>query len=470
MSYSNLGYDLTGYTMGLIKNKSFKEVMNETLFQPLGITSATFDVDLALKKSFAGGFDGSLAFPTVQIPMLAAGGIFISVIDAAKLVSFHLREGENENNQLINPKLFKEMYYPQSNKTTEYGYGFGLYSIEKIGNAKLYGHSGGGFGYQTIMQWIPKYRIGVVVLSNNEKESWVGSIARKALDLIIENIDIINKPLSPEILNEFEGTYCADGNTAPHMQRVALENDKLFVYFMNGTRVELIFLGSNSFLSTNKLIYTFERHKDGHQTIHIGNTMFPYIAKYNDGVNDGLGPNKGEWQEYIGIYIFEDEVKLNYLGLIVINGYLYLSFNDNLKLQQYNNEIYFTADGEVLILGKNELIYKGIRANKVEFDATQFIQNVANNDIKFDYYKLAVSNLTYIQYTLNGFRAALNFIELVVQIDTEFNNNFVSFGKRLYALGKKQEAKTCFKRVLEIDQNHKEAKDMIANIVENQIQ
>ncbi|MFW9924177.1 MAG: serine hydrolase domain-containing protein, partial [Candidatus Thorarchaeota archaeon] len=196
ISYSNLGYDLTGYVMGLIRNKTFTEVMTEELFQPLEMTTATYNITLAQKKSFARGFDGKFAYPSVQIPMLGAGGIFISVLDAAKLISFHLRRGCNRGEQIIKQELFDEMYKPQFKHEKDFGYGFGLYSIEIKEGAKVYGHSGGGYGYQTIMIWIPDFKIGVAVLSNNMKHSRVGSIARKALDLMLKDILEVEKEYS----------------------------------------------------------------------------------------------------------------------------------------------------------------------------------------------------------------------------------------------------------------------------------
>jgi CubicO group peptidase (beta-lactamase class C family) len=462
MSYSNLGYDLTGYVMGLIRNKSYKEVIDKELFQPLEITNATFEIEEALEKSFAKGYDGRFAYPAVQIPMLGAGGLFISVLDVAKLISFHLRKGRIEQKQLINPDLLEEMYKPQFLEAKEFGYGFGLYSVEKIENAKVYGHAGGGYGYQANMQWLPEYRIGVVVLSNNMKNSRVGSIAQKALKLMVNNLNKLEvKPISPELLKCLKGTYCADGNLAPQLLRISYENKKLFVYHMNGTRIELIPQSSTEFVSQNSTKYSFKfDEEDQPIAIYIDNGVFPYKSKYNDSPNDELGPNQQEWQKYSGIYIYQEESRPSYLGLVVINGFLYLICRDNLKLHQYEHNIFFTADGEVLILNKGELNYKGVHAEKIDFDIDQFIKSILEKDIKFDYFYSAVSSLVNILNTLQGFNQALDFIEKIVQIDKEFVDNFISFGKRLFAVGKIQEAEVCFTKVLEINLKNREVNEI----------
>ncbi|MFX0078839.1 MAG: serine hydrolase [Candidatus Hermodarchaeota archaeon] len=468
LSYSNLGYDLTGYVMGLIRNKSFREVMADELFYPLEITNATFEIEQALKRSFAKGYDGLFAYPAVQIPMLGAGGLFISALDVAKLISFHLRKGKIGQKQLIRPDLLEEMYTPQYLEAHEFGYGFGLYSVEKIAHATAYGHAGGGYGYQTNMLWLPEHQVGVVVLSNNMKHSRVGSIARKALELMVkDSAKRETKHIPHELLPRFTGTYCADDNLAPQLLRVSFENEKLFVYYMSGKRIELFPQSSTVFKSQSGTKYSFDIDKEGRSTaIYVDSAVFPYKAKYNDGPNDGLGPNKKEWQEYSGIYLYEEESRPNYLALGVINGYLYLIFRDNLKLHQHAKNLYFNADGEALIIEKSGLNYKGIPAQKINFDITQFLEGIMQNDTKFDYYYLAVSSLVNILTTLHGFKQALDFIEKIVKIDEEFLENFSNLGKRLYALGKASEAKICFTRLLEINSEHTEAKEMLEQIAQ----
>ncbi len=466
MSYSNLGYDLTGYIMGLIKSKSFKEVIKEELFQPLEIIHATFDIEEALKKSFARGYDGRFGYPAVQIPMLGAGGLFISVLDVAKLISFHLRKAKIGHKQLIDPELLEEMYKSQFVKTKEFGYGFGLYSVEKLEKTKVYGHAGGGYGYQTNMMWLPEYRIGVVVLSNNMKKSPVGDIVKKALTLMINRIGKIGRvPISFDVLKRLEGTYCADGNLAPQMLRISYENEKIFVYYMNGTRIELFPQSSTEFISESRIKYLFEIDRENKPiAVNVDDNLFPYKAKFNDSPYDGLGETKKEWQEYTGIYMFEEEGRPNYLGLSVINGFLYLIIRDNFKLHHHKNNVFFTADGEALIINKEELNYKGIHAKKINFDFDQFIKSIIQKDIKFDYYYLAVLNIINILNSIKGFEQALNFISKIVQIDRVFLDNFSSFGKHLFALGKVQDAEVCFLKLLEFDPENKETVQILRQL------
>ncbi|HUT82779.1 MAG TPA: serine hydrolase domain-containing protein [Candidatus Bathyarchaeia archaeon] len=463
LSYSNLGYDLTGFVMGLIKNKSYQEVMDEELFKPLKITGATYDVVEAQKKSFAKGYEGDYAYPVVPIPMLCAGGLFISALEVGKIISFHLNKGKIGNKQYINPDLFEEMYNPQFNETKEFGYGLGLYSTEKIYNAKVYGHAGGGYGFQTNMMWIPEYNIGVVVLSNNMKESCVRSIARKALELmIVNNEKIESKSNVPKLLKRLVGTYCSNGNLAPQLLRFSYEEKNLFLYLMNGTRIELKSQNQTEFLSKNGIRFLFELNDEKLPiAVNVDDPVFPYKAKLNDSPMDEYGPNQPVWQNYTGIYQFEDESRPNYLALTVINGYLYLIFRDNLKLLYHQNNLYFTVDGEALILKEGELNYKGISATKIDFKMIQFVKEISQNEIKFDFYYMAVSNLVRILHNLRGLKQTLDFMEKIILIDKKFINNFVSFGKQLYAIGELQNAKIYLIKLLEFDSENTEIKEIL---------
>jgi CubicO group peptidase (beta-lactamase class C family) len=377
MSYSNLGYDLTAYVMGLIKDTSFEKVMKEELFDPLEMSTTTLDIKEAMKNSFAKGYEGISPFPVVQIPMLGAGGYFFNVLDVAKFIRFHLRKGRIGQKQIINPNLFEEMYRTTSNQKSEYGYGLGIYSAGKIANSLIYGHAGGGYGYQTNMMWIPEKKIGVVVLSNNMKDSRVNSIAMKALKLMIGESDEqeikkeFKEPkceeIPAELLENLEGTYCAENNLTSQMFRIAYESNTLLLYDMSNKCSKLYPINSTDFTTDRNRILKFELNHLGRPTgVFVDDLLFPYRYKYNDGPNDEEGPNLEEWKEYLGTYFFEDENKPSSLLLRIENGFLYLNYKCNLKLIHYKENIFFTPDGEAIIIDQNSIIYKGIKATRKE--------------------------------------------------------------------------------------------------------
>ncbi|NHJ13853.1 MAG: hypothetical protein EAX95_09250 [Candidatus Thorarchaeota archaeon] len=466
ISYSNLGYDLTGYVMGLIRGKTFPEVMDDVLFRPLGISSATFDIDMAMQSPFARGYDGPFAYPAVQIPMLGAGGLFISAKDVAKLIAFHLRKGVNNGMQLIRYDLFEEMYRPQHPSTNQFGYGFGLFCKEKIAETEAYGHGGGGYGYQTNITWLPDFNIGVVVLSNNMKNSYVGGISRKAIELIIKNLERTTLKSPPSgMIEKLSGTYIADGNLSPQFLRVSSINGKLAVSSTDGSRFELISKAATKFELPDATTFTFVLDSQSRpRLIRVENLVFPFTAKYNDGPFDEMGPDKKEWKDHLGIYLFEDDARPAYLALTVINGHLYLIFGDNLKLHEHEGDTFFTAEGEVVSLAEDELVYKGITAKRVEFQLPVFLKEITRNELKYDYYCLAVSGLLNILYSWKGLDGTLDFIKKVVEIDIEFKNSYSKLGRKLHALGHHTAAIRCFEELIEVDPDNEAAKEFLNKI------
>ena len=466
LSYSNLGFELTGYVMGLILNKHYAEAMREVLLHPLGITEATYDVGEALGKSFAKGHSGKFAVPVVQVPMLPSGGIYISATDVAKFISFHLRKGRIDDRQVIDPILFEDMYRPQYPEEKEFGYGLGVYSYQRIRGAKAYGHAGGGYGYQNLMQWVPEYKVGVIVLTNDSRHSILGSLTKKALELMIdEKSKPRAKPIRPEFLERLEGTYTADDNLSSQLVRISFENESL-VYYTVGSETELLPQSATVYQSVSGTKYVFKVDEDGRpSSVYVDDPVFPFKAKYNDGPRDNPGSDDQDWLDYTGIYQYQQDGRVNYLGLSVKNGYLYITFeDDNLKLNHYRDNIYFTADGEALILRKDAVNYKGVPTRKISLDVEKLLETLRLNRDCLDAYYITVRRLACVLNTTQGFDQALSFIDRTVDIDESFKIIYERLGSRLYAFGELDGAEKCFLRLLEIDSEDRKAARMLKKI------
>ena len=78
-AYSNLGIDLAGFILERAENAPFPDLMRESLLAPLSMDHSTFDRALVhATPDRAVGHSGGLLSPPVDVPMMAAGGLWSS--------------------------------------------------------------------------------------------------------------------------------------------------------------------------------------------------------------------------------------------------------------------------------------------------------------------------------------------------------------------------------------------------------
>jgi hypothetical protein len=70
---------------------------------------------------------------------------------------------------------------------------------------------------------------------------------------------------------------------------------------------------------------------------------------FNDSPDEEAGPNKKEWQDFVGEYSHEADGDTFNVSVMIKNGYLYLDRLGGLKLNEYKPGVFFTADGEAVI-------------------------------------------------------------------------------------------------------------------------
>lgn len=182
-SYSNLGIDLAGYILKVRSGKPFEQYMKEKIFDPLEMPRSTIDKDVIRDaKNRAIGHQQRVKNVPVDIPMVAAGGVYTSAVELAKFVQFHLNKGRVDGKSILDEKLLEEMYTVRSPSR---GYGLGI-GVGRRHDSYFLAHGGGGFGFLTNMIWYPEYGIGAVVLTNTTEHPLQGKISNGILDRMIE--------------------------------------------------------------------------------------------------------------------------------------------------------------------------------------------------------------------------------------------------------------------------------------------
>jgi CubicO group peptidase (beta-lactamase class C family) len=179
-SYSNLGIDLAGYILQVRSGQAFVEYMRRKVFEPLGMPNSSMDYAVVNKcPNRALGHAAHVRSMPVEIPMVAAGGVYTSAAELSRFVQFHLDRGVVNGYAVLDARRLDTMY---TSSPVSPGYGLGI-AIEKEDGTYLLNHGGGGFGFLTTMTWYPEYGIGCIVLTNSaQHDNEHVKIARELLD------------------------------------------------------------------------------------------------------------------------------------------------------------------------------------------------------------------------------------------------------------------------------------------------
>ncbi|NLK86970.1 MAG: beta-lactamase family protein [Clostridiaceae bacterium] len=171
-AYSNVGYNILEILIEDATGQSFSDYMRSEIFLPLGMESATFEIDTAAAPYPPSGYDpGGKPVPVYLYPSKASGGLFATADDIARFAAAGLKE-----NIVLSANSIGYMYQPESHKIGIYGlvfeaYGSGHY-IERLPNGlSSVSHGGQGKGIMTYFQAVPETGDAVVILTNSQR-SW----------------------------------------------------------------------------------------------------------------------------------------------------------------------------------------------------------------------------------------------------------------------------------------------------------
>ena len=174
--YSNIGFGVLGYTLQRATGTSFIELVEDRIFEPLGMNSSTFIVGPDLSRRLSVGFDlGNDGVVDAETPAfehegrgykVPNGGVYSTVGDLATFGAAVMGHTEFE---LLEASTREEVMRWQTPPDGP-GYGLGL-SINRITlpnglEVRFVGHGGGVSGYNAYLVFEPETGWGVVMLRN----------------------------------------------------------------------------------------------------------------------------------------------------------------------------------------------------------------------------------------------------------------------------------------------------------------
>jgi len=173
-AYSNLGYNVIQMLIEDVTGRSFVDVMRERVFEPLGMSSCTYEFpfskDTRERVAFPHDVDGNPHSNDLHPTALAHGGLLCTSEDLAKLGVELLRTSRGESTTLMSQQTFAEMLRTQHEPEDAIGgfngQGLGLFTLSD-GQTLYFAHPGYNVpGTCCLLLANPDSGDGVVVMAN----------------------------------------------------------------------------------------------------------------------------------------------------------------------------------------------------------------------------------------------------------------------------------------------------------------
>jgi CubicO group peptidase (beta-lactamase class C family) len=168
--YSTPGYDILGYVVERVSDRSLEEYLRENIYDPLGMTSSGASVT-ELPENQAIPYErmyGVLAQTNVEIPLsdrrrVGGGGMRTTVPDLAQFLIAHMNAGQSGGFQLLRPETVALMHSQAVRGGGDFmmagsGMGWSLFTDvpremwgKMIDLRGMQGHGGADYGYRASM-------------------------------------------------------------------------------------------------------------------------------------------------------------------------------------------------------------------------------------------------------------------------------------------------------------------------------
>ena len=190
--YSNIGFGALGLALSRAAGRPFMELVEEEIFDPLGMTGSDFvvvgaELEPRLAMGYVNGRDGTIdasaprrehAGRGYKVPN---GGVYSTVADLGRFLG--AIEGV-PGLRILDESSRREMITVQTPEAPDRGYGIGLSVAPAGSDVTVVGHGGSVAGYTAHMRLDPESGIGVVLLRNYQRGAT--DLGGTALELIAE--------------------------------------------------------------------------------------------------------------------------------------------------------------------------------------------------------------------------------------------------------------------------------------------
>ena len=212
--YSNMAYIIAGMVMEQVSEQSWRDLLEEKLFHPVGMTSTTAYIERARGGEFAYPYTVNRAGEyesapvKVEAQMHAAGGMASSVQDLLRWVRLNLSGGQLDGKQMIPAHVVRQAHAPQIQfdwtfyKFRRYAYGLGVHNSDYEGDLLIH-----HFGGPIHVSFMPEHDLGIVVLTSGPRSTRMSHMLAAYLYDTVLGKEALDTKWTPEIAQVKKATF-----------------------------------------------------------------------------------------------------------------------------------------------------------------------------------------------------------------------------------------------------------------------
>jgi D-alanyl-D-alanine carboxypeptidase len=270
--YNNSGYFLLGMIIERASGRSYAEYIDQEFARPLGLANTLYCPNEPA-AGHAHGYRPSPNGPAPSMPMsmthpYSAGALCTTAADLVRW-KHALADG-----RVVSAESFRRMVTPEtltSGAAMTYGFGLGIGDLD---GERLISHSGGIFGFASVLSYFPEHGVAVAVLANSEAAPAgliATRLARAALGL--PEPEVRDLSLAPAERARYHGTY----DLGPLQLRVFDDGDNLVAQGAGQPPIRLLAQGNHefraSFDTSVRLVFRVEGERAVSMTLHQGGAV-----------------------------------------------------------------------------------------------------------------------------------------------------------------------------------------------------
>jgi CubicO group peptidase (beta-lactamase class C family) len=258
MAYCNSGPAVAAYIVERITGQRIEDFVEQNLFEPIGMKTATYFQPAAGTATTLYHDDGKTPYRYWNILLRPAGSINASANDMAAYLEFYLNRGAVHGKQIVRAADIDRMESPESTWAARDGMkaGYGLSNYWSVKEGFVYhGHDGGVAGGLTDMAYMPDYDVGYFYSINSGSGDAFQKIGKAVRAYVTNNLQ---KPALPAVASLPANASDYAGWYEPDSPRVEMRRflDRLaglcWLHFRNGRLILSSLGGSEDFLPVER--------------------------------------------------------------------------------------------------------------------------------------------------------------------------------------------------------------------------